>query len=215
MTALKHFLGSALPRACALLLALFALSACELVEPELEPGIAISDADARAQKAIVQRQSNYRLRAGDTISVFVFDNPDISQTVVVAPDGRVSYPLAGTFRAEGKTLAETRAILASRFSNNIVAPQVSVSLASIGAYTVYVNGEVLQPGAFNLQQPTTLVQVITRAGGFTAFARRDKIFIYNPTSRDGARRVFNYDQFIADPRQQDILLKPGDTIIVL
>ena len=67
----------------------------------------------------------------------------------------------------------------------------------------------------NLQKPTTLVQAITQAGGFTAFAKTDRILLYNPTAAGGERRVFNYDQFVTDPQQQDILLKPGDTIIVL
>ena len=64
-------------------------------------------------------------------------------------------------------------------------------------------------------RPTTLVQAITRAGGFTAFAKTEQILIYNPNTAGGARRIFNYKTFISDPKQQDILLKPGDTVIVL
>ncbi len=215
MAELTHLFGSA-RYIVILLIAALTLGACDLIEQPIEPGgTLIADSVSQSRSATVRPQGTYRLRPGDTISVFVFDNPDLSQEVSVAPDGRVSYPLAGSFRAQGKTLDETRRILASRFSSNIVAPQVSVSLRSATSYTVFVNGEVLQPGAFDLQGPTTLVQAITRAGGFTAFAKRDAILIYNPASSTGERRIFNYDQFVSDPRQKDILLKPGDTVIVL
>lgn len=198
------------------LLALLSLGACNLTEPDLSlDQSAVANQTIHTRSVVVPTQGTYRIQAGDTLSVYVFDNPEISRDVTVAPDGRISYPLAGSFMAEGRTLSQTRSILATRFSDNIVAPQVTVSLAAEGAYSVFVSGEVLQPGELVLQKPTTLVQAITRAGGFTAFAKKDRILIYNPETLGGSRRIFDYDKFVADPEQQDLLLKPGDTIIVL
>lgn len=218
-------------QAMGVFLCVVALSGCQLAEQiraQSAKPTPIKDADVivvetetaapvtprQPTRATIPAQSTYKLRPGDTVAVFVFDNPDLSQQSTVAPDGRLSYPLAGSFRAEGRTLETVRRILASRFSNSIVAPQVTVSLADIGPSTIYVNGEVAQPGALALDEPITLVQAITRAGGFTAFAQRDKILVYNPTKKDGARRVFNYNAFIASPYLQDVLLQPGDTVIV-
>lgn len=193
---------------------LLLLAACEELSPIDPPAGTPVAVSGNPNVATVPPQGAYRLQPGDAVSVFVFDNPDLSREVVVAPDGRLSYPLAGSFRAEGRTVEQIRGILVSRFSDNIVAPQVTVSLVGIGVSTIYVNGEVVQPGAFDLVTPITLVQAIARAGGFTAFAKRDRILIYNPERAGGARRIFNYDQFVTDPQGRDLLLRPGDTIIV-
>lgn len=165
-------------------------------------------------QAPISPQSIYRLQAGDTVSVFVFDNPELSRTAVVAPDGRLSYPLAGTFTARGRTVDDVRRVLAERFSESIVSPQVTVSLVSVGSQRVFVTGEVVRPGAVDIVEPVTLVQAIALSGGLTAFARRDRILVYNPRHPGGARRIFDYDRFVTDAAAQDVVLLPGDTIIV-
>lgn len=190
-----------------------AVAGCTLFEPAAQvagPAVPV----VRDAGPTVPAKGTYRLQPGDTISVFVFDNSELSQNAVIAPDGRLNYPLAGTIQARGQTLNAIESILTQRFSKNIVSPQVSVSLVSMAPYRVFVTGEVIQPGAFDLAEPVTLVQALTLAGGFTAFAERSRILVYNPARRGNARRVFDYDRFISDPQAQDILLWPGDTIIV-
>lgn len=190
-----------------------AVAGCTLFEPAGQvagPAVPV----VRDAGPTVPAKGTYRLQPGDTISVFVFDNSELSQNAVIAPDGRLNYPLAGTIQARGQTLNAIESILTQRFSKNIVSPQVSVSLVSMAPYRIFVTGEVIQPGAFDLAEPVTLVQALTLAGGFTAFAERSRILVYNPARRGNARRVFDYDRFISDPQAQDILLWPGDTIIV-
>lgn len=156
----------------------------------------------------------YRLKPGDEIEVFVFDNPDLSKTAVVSPDGRLHYPLAGTIEARGRKVNDVRDILRSRFANTIVGPQVTVSLKTIKPYRIFVTGEVVQPGTFDLVDPVTVIQAISLAGGFTAFADRRRVLVYNPGYSGGERRLFDYDRFLSDPLSQDVVLVPGDTIIV-
>ncbi len=201
-------------RAVLLVMALVFMSACDVLAPQAEPVDPETLANPTSTRAPIGAQGVYRLQPGDTVNVFVFDNPDLSQSTTIAPDGRLSYPLAGSIQAKGRTLDEIRRILASRFSNSIVAPQVAVSLTSRETYRIYVNGEVIQPGAFDLNDPVTLVQAITLAGGFTAFADRERIIVYNPTRTSGARRIFDYTLFVETPQAQDIVLHPGDTVIV-
>ena len=196
------------------LVAALALTGCETLDFPRETVIAAAPAPQVGPGRASQTGGTYRLKPGDAVSVFIFDNPDISQGAVVGPDGRLSYPLAGSIQAEGKTLNEVGAILTSRFSETIVAPQVTVSLSEIKPYRIFVSGEVVQPGAFELQDPITLVQAVSLAGGFTAFADRSRVLLYNPRSKGGARRVFDYDRFLADPLGEDAFLQPGDTIIV-
>lgn len=203
--------------AACLVFAAVGLSGCQLVQTTPDTTLVVSDTTLRTATPVaptVPAQGVYRLKPGDTVNVFVFDNADLSQSAVITPDGRLNYPLAGSIQAKGRTLREIERILTSRFSNNIFEPQVSVSLSSIGPQRVYVNGEVIQPGAFDLREPVTLVQAISLAGGFTAFAKRDRIIVYNPSHPGNARRVFDYDAFVANPNRRDILLVPGDTVIV-
>lgn len=208
-----RFLRPVLRRLLAIL-AVSVLSACSVVETAPLPIASDSATSVSRGAPAVSPQQIYRLRPGDVVDIFVFDNPDLSQRVAVAPDGRLNYPLAGSIPAQGRTLDQIASILSSRFSNSIVSPQVTVSLVTVGPYRIFVNGEVAQPGAFDLEDPITLVQAITLSGGFTAFASRRSIMIYNPTRRGGARWYFNYDAFLRNPQAQDIVLNSGDTIIV-
>jgi len=202
-----------------MLLGLLWLSACQSADPfglnqnttAITTGPITS---APSTSAIFATPKELRLRPGDVINVFVFDNPDLSHSVTIGPDGKFRYPLIGEVSANGRTLREMEQTLTERLGQNILLPQVSVSLSDLRSYRIYVNGEVLRPGMFELDGPVTVVQALTMAGGFTAFASRDNIIVYNPMKGSGTRRDFNYDQFLNTPGAQDIVVQPGDTIIV-
>lgn len=154
-----------------------------------------------------------RLLPGDRINVFVFENPELSRDATIGPDGTFRYPLIGEVRAAGRTLRDLEATIRAGLTRNIVDPQVSVSLVQVRGYEIFVDGEVMQPGIFEIEAPVTLVQAVAMAGGFTAFARRDRILVYNPS--DSERRfVFNYLAFLSAAGSTDIPLRPGDTVIV-
>lgn len=171
-------------------------------------------AAAAATSAALTAPAQHRVGPGDVLNVFIFDNPQISRQVTVGPDGRFRYPLVGEVDAMGRTLGELEKTLVKRLGQNILFPQVSVSLAAPGGFRVFVSGEVLNPGVLTVNEPITLVQAVAMAGGFTAFAARDKIIVYNPARADGKRRSFDYDRFVNTPGAPDIVLEPGDTVIV-
>lgn len=156
----------------------------------------------------------YVVQPGDAISVFVLDNPDLSKSVVVGPDGKFRYPLVGEVNARGRSLRSLESVLAAGISRTIVSAQVSVSLANLQSYRVYVDGEVVNPGEYRTDGPVTVVQAIAMAGGFTAFASRNDLIIYNPMRDGGQRITFNYDLFVKSKNQPDLFLLPGDTVIV-
>lgn len=196
-----------------------AISGCEqpsfLSSGEQSKGPTTAElAAVAATSAALTTPAQHRVGPGDVLNIFVFDNPQISQQVKVGPDGRFRYPLIGEVNAAGHTLGELEETLVQRLGQNILFPQVSVSLAEPGGFRVYVNGEVLSPGVLKVNEPITLVQAVAMAGGFTAFAARDEIIIYNPARADGKRRTFNYDHFVNTPGTPDIVLEPGDTVIV-
>lgn len=166
------------------------------------------------QNPPVRQGGPYRVKAGDRLSVFVFDNPDLVQTVVVGPDGRFSFPLVGAVQAAGRSLNAIDATLTQRLAKNILLPEVSVTLEELSSRRIYVTGEVIAPGVFDVTEQISVVQAISMAGGFTAFADKSRITVYNPSRRTQARRVFNYTAFLANPTAYDFALRPGDTVIV-
>jgi len=156
----------------------------------------------------------YVLQPGDVVSVVVINNPELSKSVVVGPDGRIRYPLVGDVTARGRTLRQLESSLTTGLGQTIVAAQVSVSLSELRSYRIFVDGEVVQPGEFLTDGPVSVVQAIALAGGFTAYASRDDVVIYNPRRDSGQRIVFNYDLFLRTKNQPDLFLLPGDTVIV-
>lgn len=175
-----------------------------------------------------EAQSSYRIKPGDVVRVEVLEDSSINRNALVLPDGQISLPLAGTVRAGGRTVDQVRADIASKLAPNFAnAPTVFVALnnlapESMGAgvaapvtNTIYILGEVGQPGLVQLERGTTLLQALAAVGGFSKFAA---------TKRIQLRRVENNRERIYNINYEDILmgktsigttvLSAGDVIIV-
>lgn len=201
----------------AVLIAVMA-TGCALVEDLSGPQPRLS-ATAATDPEIVARHhpvvpSGYLVRIGDKLGIFVVDNQELTRIVPVGPDGSFRFPLAGQIHASGRSLQSIESVLTARLSNTIIDPQVSVSLSDLQPYSIFVDGEVTRPGEFTMDEPTTLVQAIALAGGFTAFADRNQVILYNPMRAQGRRLVFDYDAFLVNSNARDIFLRSGDTVIV-
>ncbi len=137
----------------------------------------------------------YVLGPGDLISVFVWRQPTVSRSVIVGPDGRISYPLIGEIRASGRTLPDLQKTIARKMAVHLREPQITVTLEEAASYRIYVLGEVTKPGVFKLTGPVTVVQAVAMAGGFTAFASPGNILVHNPYLEGGQRYNFDYERF--------------------
>lgn len=158
-----------------------------------------------------------RLGPGDSIQVIVWRLPELSQRVVVSPTGKIQYPLAGEIQAAGLTPPELSAKLATALRRHMFQeeePEVTVSLEALNSYRIYVMGEVMSPGELAPGSAITLIQALAMAGGFTAYAKRKDILVYNrKADREPIR--FDYKAFLAGAEEsEDPLLLPGDTVIV-
>ena len=138
---------------------------------------------------------DYLLQSGDVIEVTVLEDPNLNRRVLVGPDGNISLPLAGKIAAGGRTLAQVQATIRSRLSNQFVnPPSVTASLVALGPkdpeapadaedepeiHSVYVIGEVARPGrySFEAEEPITILQALSLAGGPGVFAARSRIQI--------------------------------------
>ncbi len=154
--------------------------------------------------------SEYKIGVSDVLHVNVWKNVDLSQTVTVDPYGFVSLPLLGDIRVSGLSTNELGTLLTAKYASYVVTPQVTVSVMDIRSRQVFVMGEVGKPGAYDLATPLTVLQIIAKSGGLTPYAKRKNIYVM----RASQRLPFNYPRVTKGDSRQNIVLQPGDTIIV-
>lgn len=159
--------------------------------------------------------NEYIIGVGDILSIQVWREPDLSKTLTVRNDGRVSMPLVGDIMVKGKSIRELTSYLTKEFSKVITEPAVSVTLVENRSKRYYLVGQVQQPGEFPIDGPITVLQAIARGGGFLEWAKKDRIAVIRRVAGEEKRLNFDYDAFIKGKKQeQNILISPGDTIIV-
>ena len=165
----------------------------------------------------------YRIAPGDVLQLFVWKEPELSRDLPVRFDGQITAPLLGDVEAAGKTVEQLAAQLTKMFTRFLAAPQITVGVSQANSARFFVIGQVNAPGAFPLSGRITLLQGLALAGGFKEFARTDSILIVRqdkgfilPKGRPSA--VFNpvnYKKLEGGKDiSQNILLRPGDTILV-
>jgi polysaccharide biosynthesis/export protein len=161
--------------------------------------------------------ASYTVKPGDILNIGVWKEPELqNNAVLVQPDGRFSFPLAGQLDANGKTVAQLQQEISARLAHFITDPVVTVSLAQINGNKVYVLGQVQKPGAFVVNPSVDVMQAISMAGGTTPFAALGSIKILRRTA-DGSQMAlpFNYNDVAhGNDLAQDIILQAGDVVVV-
>lgn len=151
----------------------------------------------------------------DMLDISVWKEPDVSRAVPVRPDGKISLPLLNDVQAEGLTPMQLQQQLTDKLRKFLTEPQVTVIVTQINSRRVYILGEVNRPGAFPLLPDMTVLQLITTAGGFTQFANTSKVRIVRNENGKQTTYTFNYKEVMAGRRpEQNLVLKPGDSIVV-
>jgi polysaccharide biosynthesis/export protein len=158
----------------------------------------------------------YTIGPEDVLEIAVWQNQDLSRTVTVRPDGMISLPLINDVQAAGLTPEGLKTEIARKLIDFLKGtPELSVIVVEANSRKFYVQGEVRTPGTYPLRSPTTVSQAITLAGGFTEFAKKNKIRVIRRCH--GAPEVMevNYRSIIkAGSPEDDFPLMPGDTILV-
>jgi len=159
--------------------------------------------------------STYAIGVGDVLEISVWKNPELSATVPVRPDGRISVPLLGDVQAAGLTPLALRQTLTEGFKDYVTAPGVSVVVKEINSQKVFVTGEVAHPGAFDLRPRTKLMQVLALAGGLTPYAKGTVILLRDTRDGKGDRRMEISLKAIVSGKQpmDNVILQPGDTLV--
>jgi polysaccharide biosynthesis/export protein len=174
-----------------------------------------ADAPAPEREATyVDHRSQYVIGPADVVHVNVWKNADLSQTVTVDPNGFVSLPLLGDVHVAGMTTDRMADVLDSRLAAYVVSPQVTVSVVDIRSRQVYVMGKVGKAGGYPLIAPITVLQLIAEAGGLNTYAKRKDIYVLRSANGRTEKLPFNYDKVTRGDGASNIVLQPGDTVIV-
>jgi polysaccharide export outer membrane protein len=155
----------------------------------------------------------YRLGPGDKLRVEVYRETQLSQSLQVRPDGKITLPLVGDFLAAGKTSIELRDALTTSLKEYVTNPVVTVIVVEAIAAQVYVIGEVANPGTLVMQGPMTVLQALAQVGGLREFADRDDIRILRKTATGSRTIDFDY-KLAVKGETENVFLQPGDTIVV-
>jgi len=159
--------------------------------------------------------SDYIIGEQDVLEVTVWKEPELSGSVVVRPDGKITIPLVNEVYVIGLTPTDLQNQLAEKLKPFVTVPQVSVSVKEINSRKVYLIGNAAKEGPFRINSSMTVLQLIAEAGGLRDFAKRNKIYIMRNENGQQKRFQFNYDEVIRGKNMaQDIVLRPGDTVVV-
>jgi polysaccharide export outer membrane protein len=173
-------------------------------------------APATPTDASAKAAPDYRLVNGDKLRVEVYKDAQLSQSVQVRPDGKITLPLVGDVVAAGRTSMELRDSISTSLKEYISNPVVTVIVVETTPQVVYVTGEVNHPGALPLATGRmSILQALAMAGGFTDFANRKDITVLRKNGTGIQKLKFNYkDALDDDNRREPMQLQPGDTVVV-
>ncbi len=152
----------------------------------------------------------------DRLAINVWKEPDLTKTIPVRSDGKISLPLVGEIQAAGRTPLQLEQEIAAKLANYITEPEVTVIVEQINSQKFNILGQVGRPGSYSLAVATTVLDAIATAGGFRDFAKQKAIYILRQNPGGGETRIaFNYKEVIKGKNpQQNIKLEPRDTIVV-
>jgi len=158
---------------------------------------------------------DYKINPGDILSISVWRESDLSREVLIRPDGKFSFPLAGDVDANGKSVEQIRELLVERLSRYIPDLVVSVSVLAINGNKVYVIGQVNRPGEISVNPNIDVMQALSIAGGANPFAQLNDISILRRTENGLISIPFRYGDVEKGKRlEQNIILQAGDVIVV-
>jgi polysaccharide export outer membrane protein len=178
-----------------------------------QPAAPAAATDAPKKAAIAD--PNYVIGAQDVLDISVWKEPEVSRVVPVRPDGKISLPLLNDVQAAGLTPDALAQQITESLKKYVTNPQVTVIVTTINSQRVYLLGEVSRPGAFPMIPGMTVLQAISSGGGFTQYARTNKVYVLRNENGKQVKYPFNYKEVInAKKPEQDIPLKAGDTIVV-
>lgn len=158
---------------------------------------------------------DYVIGPTDVLSIVFWGDRDLSTEVTVRPDGKISLPLLNDVVAAGQTPEQLRHRLADAARRFVQSPVVTVVVRQVNNNRAFITGQVAHPGPYVLSGPTTVLQLIAMAGGFTEFAKKNEVLITRIENGTQVAFSFSYDDVVKRrDLRQNLILRAGDTVVV-
>ena len=158
---------------------------------------------------------NYIIGAQDVLDISVWKEPELTRSVPVRPDGKISIPLLNDVQAAGLTPTQLAMRITTDLKKFVTNPQVTIIVTQINSQRIYILGEVSRAGAYPLLPQMTMLQALSSAGGFTQFANLKKIYMFRVENGKQVKYPFNYKEVVNGKRpDENVILRAGDTIVV-
>jgi polysaccharide export outer membrane protein len=171
-------------------------------------------APREVQPAVPSTPADYVIGADDTLRITVWKETDLNVTLPVRPDGKISLPLLDDVQAAGLTPLQLKDSITGKLKKYVADPRVTVVVTAMNSQRIYVLGEVTHTGAMALLPHMTMLQALSSAG-FTQFANLKAIYLLRTQDGQQTKIRFNYkDAIKGNDTQQNVVLRPGDTIVV-
>jgi polysaccharide export outer membrane protein len=168
----------------------------------------------QAAPAPAPGSDEYVVGIEDKLSISVWKEPDLSKTVSIRPDGKITFPLVGDIQAAGHSARQITDDVTRALTRFIKEPVVTVVVEEINSFKVFVIGEVTTQGALNLRRRTRLLEAVALAGGLTTFADKSNVVLMRYEEGKETRTRIDYRKVISGEKPElNVFLKPGDTIL--
>lgn len=159
--------------------------------------------------------SGYVIGPDDVLSIVFWRDKDLSGDVRVRPDGKISVPLLNDVHAAGLTPEQLRVQLSDSAKKFVQEPSATVIVKEINSRHVFITGNVSKPGTYPLNGDMNVLQLIAMAGGLLEYADAKNVVVIRQEGGQQRHHKFNYKDVIRQKRpEQNIALKPGDTVVV-
>jgi polysaccharide export outer membrane protein len=161
-------------------------------------------------------EDEYVIGPSDVLAINVWKDPELTRTVPVRPDGKISLPLIGELQVSGLTALSVQHMVVERLKEYVSNPEVTVIVQEVKSRTYIIMGKVVHPGSYELGKPTSVLEAIAIAGGFLEFAKTSKVYVIRRMNDGSTERLpFDYKR-VVDGRspEENVDLRSGDTIVV-
>jgi polysaccharide biosynthesis/export protein len=177
------------------------------------PRVSAAQPDSAAAKP---HDDSFVIGNDDVLTINVWKEPDISRSIPVRSDGRISLPLVGEVQAAGRTPLKLEQDIAGKLQNFISQPEVTVMVQQINSQKFNILGQVAHPGTFVIANSPTVLDAIALAGGFRDFAKQKSVYILRQNANGTETRIpFNYKDVVKGKNtEQNVKLQPRDTVVV-
>lgn len=161
----------------------------------------------------VQALSGYRIGANDELTISVWHEPELSQAMMVRPDGMITLPLLNDVKIAGLTTEGAQALLTEKLKAVVNDPQVTVIVRAVHSRNVFLVGNATKQGEYPLGDSMTVLELLANAGGVGPFAKTKSIYVLRKEDGKQVRLPFDYKKALAGKGRNPELM-PGDMVVV-